>query len=406
MKCFISGRLNRQKLDLKFVTKSYGNSNMCDNSQMNLRQQNAQGFTLIEIMIALLLGAFLMGGIMQIFVSNKKSYHLTEGQSRLQENARFALELLGHDIRLAGFLGCSSVSATNPTVLANSPLVAPRANDGDATVVADSSITGGNNTVLGTFTTPNPALSTNPPNPAFNPNPINNAIIGTDAITVQFGESCGGYTTVVTPIPQLPPLLPEVSVNPTVYISPANTCGINLGTGTTFADIGTPLVISDCATAHVFRASAGAGQNTNALGATPSLGKSYAIGSEIMLFRSYTYYIQLGASGEPSLFRLNNNYPRTANSNPEEMIEGVENMQILYGLDEAPIDGSANRFIATPTAAQWPNIVSVRIVLTMRTLEDNLVSVNNPPRTYNGNNNFIDRRLVKTFTTTIDFRNR
>ena len=63
---------------------------------------------LIEIMIALLIGAFLLGGVLQIFVSSKQTYRMQEGLSRLQENGRFAMDFLARDIRMAGFWGCHS----------------------------------------------------------------------------------------------------------------------------------------------------------------------------------------------------------------------------------------------------------------------------------------------------------
>lgn len=64
------------------------------------------GMTLIEIMISLLIGAFLIGGILQIFISTRQTYRLQENLSRMQENGRFALEFLARDIRMAGYWGC------------------------------------------------------------------------------------------------------------------------------------------------------------------------------------------------------------------------------------------------------------------------------------------------------------
>jgi type IV pilus assembly protein PilW len=64
------------------------------------------GMTLIEIMIALLIGAFLLGGVMQIFVSSQQTNRMQENLSRLQENGRFALEFISKDIRRAGYWGC------------------------------------------------------------------------------------------------------------------------------------------------------------------------------------------------------------------------------------------------------------------------------------------------------------
>ena len=52
------------------------------------------GFTLIEIMIALVLGAFLIGGVLQIFLSSKQTYRMQDNLSRIQENGRFAMEFI------------------------------------------------------------------------------------------------------------------------------------------------------------------------------------------------------------------------------------------------------------------------------------------------------------------------
>ncbi len=63
------------------------------------------GMTLIEILIALLIGAFLLGGVLQIFVSSKQTNRMQENLSRLQENGRFAMNFLTKDIRMAGYWG-------------------------------------------------------------------------------------------------------------------------------------------------------------------------------------------------------------------------------------------------------------------------------------------------------------
>ena len=67
---------------------------------------NQVGMTLIEIMIALLIGAFLVGGVLQIFINTKQSYRMAENFSRFQENGRLALDLIGRDVRVAGYWGC------------------------------------------------------------------------------------------------------------------------------------------------------------------------------------------------------------------------------------------------------------------------------------------------------------
>ncbi len=73
-----------------------------------------KGLTLIEIMIALLIGVFLLGGIIQIFIGSKQTYRMQEGLSRLQENGRFALDFLAKDIRMGGYRECLDFTVPTP----------------------------------------------------------------------------------------------------------------------------------------------------------------------------------------------------------------------------------------------------------------------------------------------------
>lgn len=80
------------------------------NYPLNISLQ--RGLTLIEVMIAMLLGVFLIAGILQIFISAKQTYRMQENLSRLQENGRFAMDFISRDFRMADFREC----ATNPSV--------------------------------------------------------------------------------------------------------------------------------------------------------------------------------------------------------------------------------------------------------------------------------------------------
>ena len=75
--------------------------------------------TLIEIMIALLIGAFLLGGVLQIFSGSQQTYRMQENLSRLQENYRFALDFLAHDSRMAGYRECLTYTVPTPITGAN-----------------------------------------------------------------------------------------------------------------------------------------------------------------------------------------------------------------------------------------------------------------------------------------------
>ena len=74
--------------------------------------RHQRGTGLVEIMVALTLGLVLMGGVLQIFLSNKQTYRMQEAHARLQENGRFAMEKISRDIREAGYWGCASRSVS------------------------------------------------------------------------------------------------------------------------------------------------------------------------------------------------------------------------------------------------------------------------------------------------------
>lgn len=61
------------------------------------------GFSLVELMIALVLSLFLMGSVSLMYLSSRSTSIDAEGLSRIQENIRFATDYLIRDIRNAGF---------------------------------------------------------------------------------------------------------------------------------------------------------------------------------------------------------------------------------------------------------------------------------------------------------------
>lgn len=68
----------------------------------------SRGFTLVELMIALVLGLMLMGGVIGIFISNQTTSRVNNELSSLQSSARLAFQLMSQDIRSAGFAGCNN----------------------------------------------------------------------------------------------------------------------------------------------------------------------------------------------------------------------------------------------------------------------------------------------------------
>ena len=66
------------------------------------------GFSLIELMIALLIGTLVVAAASGLFLSNKRTYATTETLSRIQENSRVAFELMAREIREAGGSACGN----------------------------------------------------------------------------------------------------------------------------------------------------------------------------------------------------------------------------------------------------------------------------------------------------------
>jgi type IV pilus assembly protein PilW len=64
-----------------------------------------KGFSLVELMVAMLISSIVVIGIIQIFVSNRESFRVQANLGRLQENSRFALEHFSRVVRLAGYQG-------------------------------------------------------------------------------------------------------------------------------------------------------------------------------------------------------------------------------------------------------------------------------------------------------------
>lgn len=67
-----------------------------------------QGLTLVEMMVAMVLGLVVVGGAISLTLANRQSYRTNEGLSQVQESARTAFELLARDLRQAGVTGCDN----------------------------------------------------------------------------------------------------------------------------------------------------------------------------------------------------------------------------------------------------------------------------------------------------------
>ena len=75
------------------------------NSRILSRQR---GVSLVELMVALLLGLFLLFALVEILINGKQSFSSASHMSRLQENGRIATNLVVTDLKRAGYMGGNS----------------------------------------------------------------------------------------------------------------------------------------------------------------------------------------------------------------------------------------------------------------------------------------------------------
>lgn len=82
----------------------------------NPRRHPQAGFSLVEIMIAATLGLLLTAAIMKLFVESRQAYQDLDGVNEIQENGRFALEFLGHGLRMADHWGGAAPDEVDGTI--------------------------------------------------------------------------------------------------------------------------------------------------------------------------------------------------------------------------------------------------------------------------------------------------
>ena len=70
---------------------------------MNNRSRRQSGLSMIELLVALAISSFLILGITQIYLDNKRNYLFQQGRAGNQENGRFAMMFLDQQLAKVGF---------------------------------------------------------------------------------------------------------------------------------------------------------------------------------------------------------------------------------------------------------------------------------------------------------------
>lgn len=369
-------------------------------SKINLNYQH--GFTIIEIMVAVTLSLIVLAGVIQIYFGSKATSRLQEASSEVQESGRFAIDFISKDVRMAGYIGC----ANSDFVAVSNNVSTTQAGNADARTTAATF--DGTNGIIGydydgiilNF----PADLTNYGLAPYNSStPVAGDVIGeTSIIYMQGARGCQGgdivcHNNASSTVKACPGTIGNV--NSAEYrIANNDTCQIAQN------DI---VLLSNCVTADIHAVTNNpSGSNYVTIGHGSSLNNSsdltasYGSGSSIYKMSVQLYYIGMGTSGRPALFRSE---LRGNTMVAEELVEGIYDMAITYG-EDPDADNAPNRYVEAEDVTNWEEVISARISLFTRSRRDDVAEV---PTTYRFDaGDVTDSRLRREFTSTITLRNR
>ncbi len=313
------------------------------------------GLSLVELMIAITLSLLLIAGVLQIFLSSKQTYATNNALSRVQESGRFAMDFLTQDIRNTGYKGqCLGQPLTHGTI--------------DILWRLDNPIEGWNN-----ISNKQPTHLTDTP------------VTGTDTIRIKLAAGPG----------EVQAASGNTATNNTISLG-ANTSGVAQHAIT---------LISDAIACDLFRNTATSNATSVAKAAGVNWTHNYTGNTEVLPLQNATYYIRANAGRPNSLVRQRLS---TSTTDPawvtEELVDGVQDMQILYGI--AGANRQVSDYVTANNVTNWDNVVAVRINLLVVSADTNVVPENQVIAFNGADVTIANRRLAQVFSTTIGIRNR
>lgn len=289
--------------------------------------QYAKGFGLVELMISVALGLLITVGILQVFLASKDSHRMQKALSEVQEGGSYAVHFLKEDIRMAGYMGCASIDSVSLNLRAEAP-------PSDVVFTADTVLVGVDNHVASN------ALG---------------AAAGSDSITIRRGS------------------VPSARLSASMASESAN---VQVELNQIAAVQGDYLMISDCLSSDLFRASSVASSNTvmaighaDSTNSSANLSKPYGSEAEVFAFESVVYFIRDTGRTNAQGGAINGLFVQrrslgSGGAAPVavELIEGVENMQLNYG-EDTDGDLKINRYVSAAGVSDWGSVLSVKIEL-------------------------------------------
>ncbi|CAG0995125.1 hypothetical protein BURK2_02624 [Burkholderiales bacterium] len=334
-----------------------------------------RGFTMVELMVGVALGLFIVGIASAVFVAARHSFQVQDNAAHMQESARAMLEDITREIRKAGGLACYRWKDTNSPVYLSATMPAGAGGAFPLQPIdANAVIRGGDVTTSGLVL---PGIAGVTPVP------------GTDFISVLYGQPVATLT-IGTGNGQMLNHNDPYTLNRSITVSS-----------------GQPMVVADCDTATIFRAdnngststlvhNLGGGNNVapaDIFGADAMLsGNTYRGGAVMMWLEMPTFFVGQDTNGLRSLYR----WDTSNGGGVQPMIPNVEQMRVVFGVDAAGTAGHLNSANARMTGEAvtfsnlWQNVVSADVHLVLRS--DDEAGANTIPRQYvwdSSNNLFV-----------------
>lgn len=282
----------------------------------------SKGFTLIELMIALLLGLLLSAGIISVFVEGKRNFVQDDEVSRVQENGRYSLRLLSRELGMAGFFG----GVPNSSLVTGGSVTTDCGPSGDDWLLeGEAPLEAIDNATIATIGTYYSC--------------IDDIVDGTDVVAIKRASDSpvikNGEWQVT----------PESLVSTRYYLHNKNRGlgAVELEQGSVYtADIGTIIGADN--------------------------------GSDIWEYYASIFYIGTD-DGVPSLCKKELVSTGTGISTQRCLVRGIENLQLELGVD-LDADGYADQFVSDDTdppvgsGANADQIVSVRVHVLARSINE------------------------------------
>ncbi len=324
-----------------------------------------QGLSLIELMIAMVLGLVLLGSLSNIFLATRQVYQSNEGLSQLQESARTTFELLARDIRQASLAPCGNKDRIANVVnnASTKPYLAWTGLQGFDNGVAADGVTIG--TSVGERISATSAILVQ----GIEGNGV--ALVSHDAAAgaMKVAASSSGFNAGDI----LMACDPEQSS--IFQLATATVDGTN--TDLTYSnEIGTP---GNCSMGLGFPISC-----------SSAAGNPYTYDPNTQISRFYSAIWYIGnngreAEGGRSLYRM---HLVSGALVAEEMVAGISNLQAQYHLE------NATDWVDAAAVASWDSVDAVKLVFNFASVDDNLSTDTSG-----------DGRLTNEFTLMVALRN-